>query len=450
MGIGGSGISGIALLAKEMGYEVSGCDLEKDTAYLPKIRKFIPRIFVGHSQSHLTGVDLLVVSPAIFFQNKKHPEVLNAPQILTWQEFLGRYLHQGKKVVAIAGTHGKSTVTAMTSLLFEKAGLDPTCVVGATVPTWRENVRFGKGNYFITEADEFYDNFLNYHPEAIILNAIEFDHPDFFASEEQLLTSYASFLKNLKGEKILIVNQDSSGIKRVFDLLGKEFLSTLKIYGYSLGAPLFETPESISAKVSKASAKGTTFKLNDGGEFSLRVPGVHNVSNSLGVILLARVLGIKEEFVKESLSAYAGIGRRLELLGEKRGIKVYDDYAHHPTAIAATLQALRQLYPQKRIWAVVEAHSYSRTKALLASYKGVFKDADEVVIGPIFKARDLSTFGITEESMVDASQKKNARATNSLEKVLDLIKKGTREGDVILVMGAGKSYDWSRKILASL
>ena len=458
MGIGGSGVSGVSILAYKEGFKVSGCDLERQTAYLPKVRKYISDIYVGHDMGHLGGVDLVVVSPAVFFQNKTHPELLKAQKekkVLTWQEFLGKYLHKDKRVICVTGTHGKSTVTAITSLLFEDAGLNPSATVGATLREWGENVRHGAGKFFITEADEFCDNFLNYRPMITIITNIEFDHPDFFRSEKHLLQSFAKFVKNLKGERILIVNQDSYGIKKLFTLLGEEFLTKLKIFGYSMGSPLINVPHSLMAEGIKRTKSGTKFRaksasLNINRVFSLKIPGLYNVSNALGVIILSKIIGIRDEILVKSLDSYSGIGRRLELLGEKRGIGVWDDYAHHPTAIKATLSGLRQFYPKNRIWAVIEAHSYSRTKVLLKNYRGVFSDADEVIVGPIFRARDAETFGISEESIVRASEKKNARAIKSLTGIIKTLKEETRKGDIVLVMGAGKSYDWSRRILKSL
>src|SRR3989304_2759387 len=186
IGIGGSGMSGVALIAKAQRYGVSGCDINIDTPYIKKIKDLQVPIFKGQDQKHLNGIDILAVTPAIFFQNADNPELKEGKKrkiVMTWQEFLGKYLQKGKKVVCIAGTHGKSTTTAMAALLFEKAGLDPRVMIGATVNEWGANYRVGKSDVFITEADEFFDNFLNYHPDVIILNNIEFDHPDYFKDE---------------------------------------------------------------------------------------------------------------------------------------------------------------------------------------------------------------------------------------------------------------------------
>ncbi len=414
MGVGGSGMAGISYLASRMGYEVTGCDIEEQTAYSSKF-------FHGHSPDHLKNTDLLVVTPAVYFRKSKDSELLEGEKrnmILSWQEFLGKYLHKGKKVICVAGTHGKSTTTAMAGKLLEDAGLDPLVNLGANYKDWNGGARYGNGDYFITEADEFYDNFLNYHPEIIILNNVEFDHPDYFKSEKQIFESYKKFIGNLTGEKVLIVNSDSFGVQ----ILLKE-IDTSKI------------------KIIKYSLKDTNIDLH------LKVIGKHNIANALGIIALGKYLKIDSKLVIKSLEAFSGIERRIELILEKNGIKVYDDYAHHPTAIKVTLEALRENNKGKRIWAVYEAHSYSRTKALLLNYKNVFDSADKIVIGPIFKARDTETFGISEESIKKASEHKDALCFTDASKIFKHLKENLKKGDIVIVMGAGKSYLWAKEIV---
>lgn len=389
MGIGGSGMSGVAKLAENMGYIVTGCDLEESTAYAKNV-------FSGHSSDHLKGVDLLIVSPAVLYQNPDNPELIEAQKrkiAITWQEFLSKYLAKDKKVICIAGTHGKSTTTAMAGKLLVDAGMDPSVIVGANVPEWNGGARFGKGEYFVIEADEFNNNFLNYHPDIIILNNIEFDHPDFFKNEDEVQKSFKKFIGNLRGEKILITEED-----------------------------------------------------NPGKRFNLKVFGEHNQKNANMVYVLGKKLGIDEKIIVKSLKNFTGIGRRMELIADKKGIKIYDDYAHHPTAIAATLEGLRSMYPKARIWAIDEPHGFARTYALLSKYKHSFDFADKVIIGPIFKARDKETFGITPELIAKKTQHENAVGINSFKEIKKTVAANLKQGDVILVMGAGKSYLWAREI----
>jgi UDP-N-acetylmuramate--alanine ligase len=392
IGIGGSGISGVASLSEKFGYIVSGCDLESSTAYGKNI-------FQGHNPSHIKDVDWVIVSPALFYseENAEISEAKKLGKLMTWQEFLGKILLKDKKLICIAGTHGKSTTTAMAGKLLIDNGFDPVVVVGASVPEWGGNSRFGKGEYAVVEADEFNNNFLFYNPEIAVINNVEFDHPDFFKNEEEVKESFKKFIGNLKGKKILITEKDS---------------------------------------LNKA--------------FKLKVLGKHNQKNANMVFLLGKSLGIPEDKIIKSIENFTGIGRRLELIVDRSGIKVYDDYAHHPTAIAATLEAVREAYPKSRIWAIDEPHGFARTKALLENYKGVFNGADKVLIGPIFKARDKEDFGMSPSLIVNSSDHKDAKGFNSFNEIKELLSKELKSGDIVLVMGAGKSYLWAREISSLL
>ncbi len=456
MGIGGSGISAIAMLAKKMGYVVNGCDLSETTAYSNKLNDYKIPFLVGHDPRHLKDIDVLVVTPAVYYQSNNHAEYVEAKNIIpviTWQEFLGTFLHRDKVVICVAGTHGKSTTTALATILFADAGLDPTATVGATVKALNANFRYGNGKLFITEADEFFDNFLHYRPEVIILNNIEMDHPDFFKNEKQLFESYKKFVSGLIGKRVLIANQNSSGIGKLINLLDKTALKQIKVIGYSLSGnkKYFEADTEIVGCIRNQTSTKTSFTVDGSDtEFSLGLPGIHNVSNALGVIALSQLYDIKIDVVDNTLRNFEGIGRRLELIGEKNGVTVYDDYAHHPTAIKATIQALRQKFPTSNLITVVEAHSYSRTKLLLKEYKGVFGLADKVIIGPIFRARDKSDFGVSEESIAKATKHKNIYYTKDMTGILKKVKENLEKDTVILIMGAGESYIWSKKIYEAI
>ena len=459
MGIGGSALSGIAVIAKKEGYEVDGCNLEEDTAYLKIVKDAGIKVFTGHDQSHLAGVDILAVSPSVVYLNKSHQEFKLGKRrgiLKIWDQFVGEHVLVDKEVICVTGTHGKSTTTTMAALLFEKAGLNPSALIGAKVREWKSNYRIGKSKYFIIEADDFYEKFLSFAPSTIILNNIEFDHPDFFNSEEHMVNSYAKFVRLLRGPKNLIINQDSYGNKKLIDKLGKEFLDTINIYGYSLtGKPYFELERSLKGEILETIESRTRFVarskiLKMAEEYELSIPGIHNVSNALGVVFLGKIYKIGNKFIKKTFESFQGTGRRFELVGESHGIVVYDDYAHHPTAIAATLEALRQKYPKSFVWAIDEPHMYSRTKALLPKYKGVFDKADRVIIAPIYKSRDKSTFGITPASIVKSSGHKNIESSSSFDDIVKRVKKDSREGDVILVMGAGDSYLLAQNIYKAI
>ena len=385
-------MAGIAHLASKMGYEITGCDLEKSTAYS---ENFVQ----GHSPDHLKNVDLLVVSPAVLYQNPDNPELVLGQKrkiVMTWQEFLGEVLLQNKKLICVAGTHGKSTTTAMVGKLLINNGFDPIVVLGANVPEWGGSSRFGHGEYAVVEADEFNNNFLYYHPEIAIINNIEFDHPDFFKDEKEVNESFRKFIENLVGRKLLITEKDS--LKK---------------------------------------------------RFNLKILGEHNQKNANMVYILGKKLGISDEKIIKSIESFTGIARRMELVADKNGVKIYDDYAHHPTAIKTTLEGLRDKYPKSKILVINEPHGYKRTKALLEKYKGVFDSVDRVIIGPIFKARDEIDKSVTPELIAKVSGHKEAYGINSVDEIIEncklLIDKYGYK--VIVVMGAGKSYLWAKEIV---
>ena len=457
MGIGGSGISAVAAIAKNHGFVVSGCDENASTPYLEKLKKLSIKTFVGHSDSHLSDYDLLVISPAIVYKNKNNPEyqkALKEKKVIVWNKFVGEYLLADKNVIAVSGTHGKGTTTAMVSLLFESAQLDPNVIIGATVPEWKSNYRLGNSDIFIIEADEFYEKFLDYNPSTIIINNIEFDHPDYFKNEIAIIKSFEKFCRLLKNDKNLIVNLDSQGVIKL--LVKLKNIRGLNTYGYSLNPnPEFKTKYLVTGTIVEKSLKGTRFRVysNELGidtEIKLTIPGEHNVSNALGVIVLAKIFKITDEVTKQILATYNGLGRRFEKVYDKNGIIVYDDYAHHPTAIKKTLDALKQRYPTSRIICINEPHSFSRTKALLEEYKGVFDKAEKVIIGPIFKARDTKTFGITGKIILAKAIHKDIIYENSIKNIVGLLKKEIKTGDVVIVMGAGESYLWTREIVKNI
>lgn len=414
VGVGGSGISGCANLAQKYGFQISGCDIERSSAY---VKDFVQ----GHNKDHLIGIDLAVCSPAVFYgQSIDEIEYAKEKNILkTWQEFTGEFLLTNKKTICICGTHGKSTTSAMVAKVMIDAGMDPTVLIGAIYPDWKSSSKIGTGDFFVLEADEFNNNFLNYKPEIIILNNIEFDHPDYFKSETDVSNSFQKFIANLVGQKILICNSDSPGVLKLLKKISSE-------------------------------VKVVTYSKNDSLDFKLMIPGGHNYINALGVFALGKTLGIPKAKIKSSLESFPGIGRRTELLFSEKGIEVYDDYAHHPTEVKSTINALRERHPKARIWVIVEPHGYLRTKILLKNYKKVFDEADKVLIGPIFKARDEVDENITPELVAKTSGHNNAQGFNSFENIKMILKKNVSAGDVVLIMGAGKSYVWAREITKSL
>lgn len=441
MGIGGSGTSACAQIAKLSGFEVTGCNMDDHGEYLITARSAGIPITIGHSASHLQDTDLLIVTPAVFFQNSTHPEYLQAKaanKVLTWQQFAGKYLTPDKDVIAIAGTHGKSTTTALAGLLLELAGLDPTVNLGATVPAWHTNMRFGHSNYFVIEADEYYHNFLSYTPQVIILNNIELDHPEYFGTLDKFVAAFQQFVGQLKSGGLLIFNADSPAVATLVAKEGSPLNSrNISVQPYSLS----------KVNITSQTPTGTDFRYN-GLNYHLQIPGLHNVANSLGIIELAAYLHVPHHVVNQVLISFQGISRRLELIGESHGITVLDDYANHPSAFKATLQAASQKYPNSHIWAVIEPHTFSRLRAVLADLPASLSRANHVIISQIFPSRETDPGDFSGADIAAVIPK--SRYIPDFPDIVKHIKTHAQPSDVILVMGSGNSSLLAKAIYNSL
>ncbi len=429
MGIAGSGMSAVAQIAHHLGYKVSGCDLKVDSNYIEPLKKLGINIHSGHSEDHLEGIDILAVTPAVFYKSDSHPEVVKAKErgiLMKWQEFMGRYLHEGKTLICIAGTHGKSTTTTMAGLLLENSGFDPTVEVGATVKEWQNNIRLGQGNYFVSEADEFHDNFISYHPNIIILNNIELDHPEYFSTLENLQKTHLSFINNLQSEGTLIYNADSQGI---LDILPQITRQDIKLVPYSL-------------------------KEFPNYNYKISVAGDHNKSNALGIIKLAEVLKIPAETIARTLASFQGTARRMELVGEKNNIKVYDDYGNHPTAFAATIAGVKEQNPNSKIWAVIEPHTFSRLKTLLSELPPSLKQADEIIFAKTFASREKDPGDFSSQNLVDYINAhlpgNKARLINEFTDIAATLGTEAKPTDVILVMSSISGHQLCELILQAL
>ena len=457
MGVGGSGLAGVAILAKSQGFQVSGCDLAKKTYYLDSLKKAAIKPLFGHSAKHLKGIDILAVSPAVLDINPDHPEIVEAKKqgiLMTWQEFTGQYLQKNKFVIAIAGTHGKSTTTALTGLVLETGALDPIVEVGAIVPKWQATARVGRSKYFVCEADEFNDNFLHYSPSMIIINNIEMDHPEFFKNFDQFKNAFKQFVQKIQKPKILIVNEENQGVQELLSEM-RQWLKNnqVRVIGYYLDKSFdFPFAAEYHGEAIKAESELTRFTVaNSFGKqkFCLRIPGVHNIANSLGVIACADYLKIKPEKVNQVLGRFNGLGRRFDLVGEARGVKVFDDYAVHPTAVEATLKAAKQKYPQSRIWAIFEPHQFSRLFLFLDEFASALDLADEVIVAKIYPGREKDTGKIKAEDLVGKIGKK-AIYCPDFKKLAGSVTQKAKNSDLVIVFGAGKSYLISKMITKEL
>ena len=457
MGIGGSALAGVAVLAKAAGFEVSGCDLEAKTYYSPLLKKAKIKYLIGHSVDHLENVDIVAASPAVYLIKSPPQELIEARKrkiLISWQEFQGQFLQKGKEVLAVAGTHGKSTVTAMLGLALESAGFDPTVEVGAVVPQWQATFRIGHSRFFVCEADEFNFNFLHYEPGLIIINNVEMDHPEFFKNEEEFLAAFVRFIKKIKPPKILVVNEEDKGLQKIISQSEKWLLANeVKVVGFFLKQKFdFPFTQEYQGEILKQTTNETRFKVSGplGEEvFVLKVPGLHQVFNALAVIATASVMKADLQKIKKALFNFQNLGRRFDLIGEKSGIKVFDDYAVHPSAVEATLKAARQKYPHGRIWAIFEPHQFSRLKLFLNEFAQTLKKADRVIVTTIFPGREEVDPQINSQDLV-AKIGKKALFMEKFPEIAQKISQEAKPGDTIIVFGAGKSYLLSRMILERL
>jgi UDP-N-acetylmuramate--alanine ligase len=397
MGIGGSGISSVARIAKESGFEVTGCDLEEGPNTVRLKREGIP-VSLGHDVAHLKDIDILAHTPAVFYQSTQHPEFANAKNAMIWEEFMAKYLQKDKFVIAVAGTHGKGTTSAMLCWVLEQAGLDPTCEVGANLLDWgKKNDRFGRSQYFVCEADEFREKFLIYKPNLAIITSIEMDHPDYFRDFNHVLSSFKKFAAKAQ---IVIANADL-----------KKYKLAKKVIYYK------------PAKI------------------KLKLPGEHIRSDAGAVWAAAKALGVKDVAIKAALESFNGLERRFEYRGKVSGAPIYDDYAHHPTAVTANIQAARELYPKKKIWVVFQPHMYSRLESLFFEFAEALKRADRVIVTDVFTRREQ---GVTKPSGKDLALAVGApRATyvgGELVNVANFVERNIGPGDVVLALGAGDIY----------
>lgn len=424
LGIAGSGTSACARLALEAGFQVTGCDKNLEGEFLKATQGI--KSFNGHSPAHLKDTDILAVSPAILSLDPDNPEILEAKskkiKILTWQQFLGKYLTEGKFVIAVAGTHGKSTTTAMAGKMLQDCGFDPTVLLGANTHFWDNNFRIGNSKYFLIEADEFNDNYMSLEPDITILTNVEYDHPEYFKNYESYLRSFQNFLHKTKN--VIIANLKNSGAKEA--LVEKE-----------------GTEEPFFAPVIDFSKNLINFKLP--------VSGIHNIYAASAAFNLGINLGIEAGKIEKSLKTFPGIGRRMELLGEVSGAKIFSDFAHHPTAVKVATEQLKKEYPEKDIWIVYQPHMFSRTKALFKEFVQVFKSlpAKGIAVIDIYPSREVDTGMIHSKDLVEAVNDPKVEYTQDLESFINQMKKYLSEKDIVVFMGAGDIDTFIRRFLNS-
>ncbi len=474
VGAAGAGASAAALLAHNAGADVSGCDRGGPSPYTPPLEAAGMRLDWAHDPRHVTAgplPDRLAVTKALTAVDPGNAELVAARSasvpLEPWQQVIADAA-VGKTLVGVAGTHGKSTTSGWLVHVLAEAGLDPSACVGALLPAGltgglASTARSGRGMPFVVEADEYAGNFDAYRPDLTVLTSAEWDHPDVFADRAAVVDCFASWLERAARTApapMLVANVADPGVvevvARLRGLPGR-VIGTRLTTGSIADAP--GTEAVLTGTIVAADARGTELRLAGltlPGPLTvhLRLAGRHNAANALGVAGAALMLGVPPEALADGIAGFGGVGRRLERKGEAKGVVVYDDYGHHPTAIRETLAAIRQLEPGRRIWAVYEPLTYHRTAAMLEEFASVLATADAVVIADIWASRDPDTT-ITSAAALAAATRRGrpglrAVAPGSVEQTAAWLQREVRPGDAVLVMGGGKSYRIAELLLAGL
>lgn len=404
IGVGGIGVSALAQIYLHQGHQISGSD-QKASDLTDNLATQGAKIFIGHKAEHISNQDLLIYSPAIPEEN---PELLAARakniKCLSYPEALG-LLSQNYFTIAVSGTHGKSTTTAMIALLLTEAGLDPTVIIGTKVREFQNhNYRLGQSKYLVVEACEYKEAFTNLKPQILIITNIEAEHLDYYKNEENYIAAFTKLANALpKNAHIIIDHTDQNSIKAT------------------------------------QNAKANLIPWQNQIDFPLQIPGDHNLKNATFAAETAKLLEIPFTTIKHSLQNFRGTWRRMEYKGQRENTHFYDDYAHHPTEIRATLKALRDKYgSEAKILTIFQPHQYSRTYELLTEFTQSFSDTNEVIIPNIYRVRD-SEADVAKVSVQDLVTKIGPKAKDGrgLEETTKWLKENYQNYDLVITMGAG-------------
>jgi UDP-N-acetylmuramate--alanine ligase len=449
VGIGGSGLSAIARILLERGEVVSGSDM-MDSSFLDGLRDLGAQVNLRHAAENIRGADALVISSAV---KEDNVEVAAARRVGTpvykRSEFFGP-LTEGKRTIAVAGTHGKTTTAGEIAFLLARENMDPSFVAGgAYIDFGGANARAGAGEYFVVEADEYDRAFLGLSPWLAVITNLEHDHPDCYPTLEDLYRAFVEFLGRVQPDGSVVVCADSPGAIHVVEesCRGKPELS---IFTYAV-----EMEADWQATQIQPNAEGGSdfLAVRHGevlGRVRTRLPGLHNVCNSLAALCTAELCGASFSRTAKSISQYHGAERRFEVKGEVLGITVIDDYGHHPGEIRATLAAAKLRYPGRRIWALWQPHTYSRTRALAREFEQAFGAADRVVVLPVYRAREPLDESFPIEEVVRAMNNTQAMYIPGLADAVPYLTRELRRGDVLIMLSAGDANRIGEEVLRRL
>ena len=444
VGIGGAGMSGIARIMLSAGLQVSGSDA-KESAITQALSVMGAKIFVGHDAAHLSGVDTVIYSGAISFAN---PELSRARDlaipILTRAQALA-LLMDGKRSVAVAGTHGKTTTTSMLTVALQQAGADPSFAIGGLINSSGVNAHLGSGDIFVAEADESDGSFIAYKPYGAIVTNLELDHVDHFATLEDVYSIFLEFVGTIRSGGFLVLCIDDPGVKELRKRISRNDISIIT-YGLS------ESDYQISRMTLEPS--GSFARISKNGallpELVLNVPGEHNVLNATAALAAALALNIHVSEVLDGLKGFTGSRRRFERKGEVNGIEVVDDYGHHPTEITVTLKTARKYTQDGRTIVIFQPHRYSRTQAFAPEFAAALELADLAYVLDIYAASEAPIPGVTSQLITNASKTGTVHYVPSMLGSLEKVVEVAAPGDLIITLGAGDVNSLAPVILQSL
>jgi UDP-N-acetylmuramate--alanine ligase len=443
VGIGGAGMCGIAELLHDEGLEVSGCDLLPSETTERLERLGIP-VAIGHDAAHLERAQVVVMSSAVAADS---PEIEAAHgrslPVIRRAEMLGE-ISRLKWSIAIAGTHGKTTTTSLTGFALTQAGLDPTVVVGGRVHFLGAHARLGRSEYLVCEADEYDRSFLALSPVLAVLTTIEAEHLDTYGTVETMEEAFATFAGRVPFYGAVIACLDDPGVRRLLPRLSRRVVT----YGQSPQAEWHARAVNVNPQGSRCRVVRAGAEL---GELVVPLPGRHNLANALGALATATEVGVPFADATRAIAQFTGVARRFERKGERDGVRLVDDYAHHPTELAATLQAARVCFPDARLVVAFQPHLYSRTRMFAGEFGEALLAADVVVLLPIYPSREKPLTGVTSDLVARAARRSGHRevvTVGSFAEALERLGALLRPGDVLLTIGAGNVVELGELWLA--
>ena len=446
VGIGGIGMSGIAALLLNLGYRVSGSDL-RSTDITKRLEELGGVIYEGHQREWVAGADVVVTSTAISADN---PEVLAAHEahvpVIQRAEMLAELMRLKKYGIAVAGSHGKTSTTSMVAAILAEAGLDPTVVVGGKVHALGSNARLGAGEFLVAEADESDGSFLKLSPVIEVITNIDLEHLDYYRDIEHIKDVFLEFTNRLPFYGVAVVCIDNDHVAQLLPRIHKRLFT----YGLSEQADLQAVQITTGGGVSEFTVRTRTGEL---GRIRLNRPGRHLIYNSLAAIGVGLELEIDFAVIAKALEGFLGVQRRLQVKGEMGGILVVDDYGHHPTEIRATLDAIREGWPERRVVVAFQPHRYSRTAGLFAEFVTAFRRADVLVLTDIYAASEQPIAGVSAEHLLEAIKQHGQRQAHFIPELVqqpEALLALLQPGDLLLTLGAGNIVRAGERMLMLL